>query len=202
MLVVALLLAGTDFPVYGAAAKKGSPEEVLEKYYKMVNDGDLLTPEGWEHAAKLFVRQSRAPNDEVIFITTKFPFGNGPMDVDGDHAVAYQKWVDDIGTVDSIFRYHRPPKEELQIEGIIRVFRLIRTGTHWEITPDGKSEKELNGPMEWRIEGSLTVRSTSREAAIHYLADKRDEIADPIVRKNADRTLAILKGLPAPRTHI
>jgi hypothetical protein len=112
-LVIACLLAGTDFPVYGAAAEKGSPEEVLEKYYKMVNDGDLLTPEGWERAAKLFIRQNPAPQDQLIFVTTKFPLGNGPIELNGDHAVAYQKWVDDIGSIDSAFRFHPPPKANL-----------------------------------------------------------------------------------------
>jgi hypothetical protein len=45
------------------------------------------------------------------------------MDGNADHAVAYQKWVDDIGTIDAIFRYHPPPKGNLQVEGIIRTFR-------------------------------------------------------------------------------
>ena len=202
VILAALLLAGTDASTLGVTAKKGSPEEVLDRYYKMVNDGVLLTSEGWAHAAKLFVRQNPEPNDELIFVTTKFPLGNGPMDVNGDHAVAYQKWVDDIGSIDSAFRYHPPPKESLQVEGIIRIFRLVLTEKHWELASDGKSEKEINGPEEWRMEGVLNVRLASREAAIRFLTEKRDEIADPVVRKNADRTLAILNGLPVPRTHI
>jgi hypothetical protein len=56
--------------------------------------------------------------------------------------------------------------------------------------------------MEWRMEGSMTVRSASREAAIRCLTEKRDEIADSVVKENVDRTLAILKGLPVPPTHI
>ncbi len=124
------------------------------------------------------------------------------MDVNGDHAVAYQKWVDDIGSVDSVFRYHPPPKENLQVEGIIRIFRLVLTGKHWEFASDGKSEKEINEPVAWRMEGALNARLASREAAIRFLTEKRDEIADPVVRKNADRTLVILNGLPVPRTHI
>jgi hypothetical protein len=200
--VIALFSTGLAPSLVGATAKKGSPDEALDKYYKMVNDGDLLTPEGWVRAAKLFVRQSAASKDGVIFVTTKFPLGNGPMDVNGDHAVSYQKWVDNIGTIDAVFRFHPPPKENLEVEGIMRIFRLVLTGKHWELAHDGRGEKELNGPIEWRIEGSMTLRSTSREAVIRYLTEKRDEIADPIVRKNVDRTLSILKGLPAPRTHI
>jgi hypothetical protein len=201
-MVSALLLSGADIPVHGLTAKQGSPDEVLDRYYKMVNDGALLRSEGWVQAAKLFVRQNPAPSDGVIFVTTKFPLGSGPMDGNADHAVAYQKWVDDIGTIDAIFRYHPPPKGNLQVEGIIRTFRLVLTGKHWELAPEGKSEREIDGPMEWRMEGSMTVRSASREAAIRCLTEKRDEIADPVVKENVDRTLAILKGLPVPPTHI
>lgn len=201
-IVISLALTAAVRTGRGSKAEKGSPDEALDHYFRMINDGVLLTPEGWKKAAELFVRESPAPNDDVIFVTTKFPLGNGPMDVNGSQAAAYEKWVDDIGTIDSAFRYHPPPKHRLEVEGVIRTYRLVLTERHWEIGADGLSEHEVTGPPEWRIEGSLSVRSASREAAIRYVIERRDKMTDLAIRNNADRTIAILKRLPTPRTHI
>ena len=198
--LIALLLLGAAILVYGTEPKHGSPDEALDRFYKLINDGALLTNDGWRQAAKMFERQAARPDDEMIFVVTKFPLGNGPMDVNGDRAVAYQKWVDDIGTIDSKFRYHAP-KADPEIEGVIRVFKLVRTETYWGLRADGRLE-EVHGPPEWRIQGSLTARTTSRAAAIRYLTQKRDEATDPTLKANAQKTIAILKGLPKRRTHI
>ena len=200
-LVVCLLLQAVMIPVHGTEPKKGSPEEVLDRFFKMINDGELLSRDGWRRAAKMFERQSSGPDKEVIFVVTKFPRVNGPLDVKGDRAVAEQKWVDDVGSIDSRLRYHPPPKEDLDVEGVIRVVRLVHTGEHWELAADSRLE-EIKGPPEWRIEGSLTARTASREAAIQYLTSRRDEVTDPALKANAERTVAILRGLPKRRTHI
>ena len=180
----------------------GSPEEVLDKYYKMVNDGDLLTRDGWNRAARLFVKTNPRPKDEGIFVITGFPLGNGPMTVKGDQAEADQKWVDTLGTIDSAFRFHPPPKAQQEFEFTMFVFHLVRTEKHWQILADGISEKEVSGPPEWRIEESPSIRWASRKAAIRYVTEMRDKTTDPAIRDNADETIAKLKGLPAPRTHI
>ena len=180
----------------------GSPDEVLDKYFKMINDGDLLKQDGWKKAAALFVHQSLGPKDDVIFVTTSFPLGNGPMTVKGDQAEADEKWVDDLGTIDSALRYYPEAKPQFEVEGTIHVFRLVRTEKYWQILPGGISEKELSGPPQWRMEGSPTMRWASKDAAIRYVIHLRDKTADPAIKTNADRTLAKLKRLPAPRRHI
>jgi hypothetical protein len=181
---------------------KGSPDEVLDKYFKMINDGELLTPDGWKKSANLFVHPKPRAKDDSIFVTTKFPLGNGPMSVRGDQAEADEKWVDDLGTIDSALRYVPEPKPQFEVEGPMHIFHLVRTEKHGQILAGGISEKEVSGPPQWRIEGSPTIRWASREAAIRYLIAMRDKTADPAIKNNAVRTLARLKRLPAPRTHI
>jgi hypothetical protein len=198
---VACLFLLAAISVQATEPAKGSPEESLDRFYKLINDGALLTPIGWRRAAKMFERESARPDEEVIYVVTGFPLGNGPMDVSGDQAVAYQKWVDDVGTIDSKFHFHTPPKEELELEGVIRIFRLVHTGRHWDLTADNRLE-EIDGPIVWRLEGSLTTRMASRGAAIRYLNKKLDVITDPTLKANAERTIAILKGLPKRKTHI
>lgn len=200
-LVVCWLLLAVAIPVQAIEPKKGSPEEALDRFYRLINDGALLTRDGWTRGAKMFERQSSRPAEEVIFVVTGFPLGNGPMDTKGDRAVAYQKWVDDVGAIDSKYRFHPPPKEEVEVEGVIHIFNLVHTGKHWELGADGRLGA-VNGPVEWRLEGSLTTRTASRAATIRYLTKKRDEITDLALRANAERTIAILRGLPKRRTHI
>lgn len=200
-LISCSLLLTVWITVHAVEPKPASPEEALDNFYKMINKGALLTPSGWKRASTMFERESVRPDKEIIFVVTEFPLGNGPMGVKGDRAVAYQKWVDDVGSIDSKFQYHPPPKENREVEGVIRVFSLVRTATHWELTNDNRL-KEINGPMEWRIEGSLTARTSSRAAAIQYLTRKLNEIGDPTLKANAERTISILKGLPQRRSHI
>ena len=196
-----LFLLGAAISARATEPAKGSPEETLDAFYKLINNGALLTPDGWRRAARMFERESARPDEQVIFVVTRFPLGNGPMDVSGDRAVAYQKWVDDVGTIDSKFRYHSPPKEEREVEGVIRVVRLVRTAKHWELAVDNRVE-EINGPIQWRIEGALTARTASRAAAIRYLTGKYEKSTDPALKANAEKTIAILKGLPKRKTHI
>jgi hypothetical protein len=168
----------------------------------MINDGELLTPDGWKKSANLFVHPKSRAKDDSIFVTTKFPLGNGPMSVTGDQAEADQKWVDDLGTVDSALRYVPEPKPQFEVEGTMHIFRLLRTEKHWKILADGISEREVLGPPQWRIEGSPTIRWASKDAVIRYVIEMRGKTTDPVIKNNADRTLAKLRRLPTPRTHI
>lgn len=200
--VMAFALALTVAPLAGRVYRppRGSPDEVLDRYFKMINDGALLTPEGWKRAATLFVHRSPAPRDETILVTTEYPLGNGPMSINGNRAEAWEKWVDDLGSIDSKLRYKPPARSDAEF--VLRIYKLVLTDKHWETGEDGTSLKEVTGSQKWRIEGSLTVRSASKEAAIRYVTEMRDSALDPVVRTNADKTIGILKRLPAARTHI
>jgi hypothetical protein len=198
-ILITLAFGATTLLSQGFRPPKGSPDEVLDKYFKMINDGELLTPDGWKKSASLFVHPRSRAKDDSIFVTTRFPLRNGPMVVRGDRAEADQKWVDPLGTIDSEFRFH-PEKAQPEVEGNIFIFRLVRTEKYWQILTDG-SEKEVSGTPEWRIEGSPTIRWASRDAVIRYVIAMRDKTADPAIKNNATRTLAILKRLPAPGTH-
>jgi hypothetical protein len=200
--IVAFLLIAVTSAGQHYKPPRGSPDEVLDKYYAMINEGALLTPEGWEKAAALFVYQSPAPRNATIFVTTEFPIGNGPMSTKGTHAEAWEKWVDDLGTIDSTLCFHAPPKPAVPLEGVFHILKLVRTDKRWKIGANGQSEEEVTEVPEWRIEGSLESRSVSREAAIRWLKQMRETTSDPDLAANATKTIAILGRLPAPRGHI
>jgi hypothetical protein len=49
-----------------------------------------------------------------------------------------------------------------------------------------------SGSTEWRIEGPVPEPVVTVDAAIRYVTVLRGNTADPIIRKNVDRTLAAL----------
>src|SRR5260370_24359742 len=95
------------------------------------------------------------------------------------------------GQIDSSVHY-TPPDTRFAKEGVM--YNLVPTDKHWEFEPDGRTLKEVTGPLEWRCKDTpgaaiyLTV-----ESAIRYVKKVRDKSSDPTIKKNADKTLAILK---------
>jgi hypothetical protein len=177
-----------------------SPDRVLTRYLKMINDGDLLTKEGWQKACPSFVELSPYSSQSTISVTTRFPSAMGTISVKGDHAEADVKWVDPIGEIDESLKYHPPPKTEA--EGTIFVFNLALSERHCEVLQDGTLIHNVVGTRQWRIDGPLTTRAASREATIRFLNEQHDLSADPVIKKNAEESIAILKRLPARRKHI
>jgi len=76
-------------------------------------------------------------------------------------------------------------------------FRLVFTHKHAELGPKGEVLRRSYGPAEWKIADAPKMRFATFQAAVAY-AKIRDASKDPRIRKNADRTPAILKrqGLP------
>jgi hypothetical protein len=73
----------------------------------------------------------------------------------------------------------------------IFVFNLVLSDKHWQIGTDG-SAKMLEGPLAWRVENTSYEPFISLDAAIRYVIQRRDKTTDPVLKKNAAGTLAVL----------
>jgi hypothetical protein len=51
------------------------------------------------------------------------------------------------------------------------------------------------GLGDWKIEGPQRLRTATIPGVIRYLMEMRDQSDDPVVRRNADKTIAALKRL-------
>jgi hypothetical protein len=124
----ALLVAMLVVIVAGSEAQtpqaQGSPKEVIEKYLKLVQDGALLTSEGWNRVSALFSSPSPLPEGGVIFVTSKHG-GVGEVWVHGNRAEVHDAWWDPLGSIDSSLRYAPPPKAASN--GNIGVYHLVLT---------------------------------------------------------------------------
>jgi hypothetical protein len=155
----------------------------------MVANGDLLTFEGWDRVNALFSAPNPEPKDNTIFVTTKHHSVSERW-IKGNRAEVQDGWWDPLGSFDSALRYI--PNSKTGTDGNIGVYHLILTDKHWEHGADG-SAKEVTGPLHWKIDGPLTRRWTTVEAAIRYVTQMRDKSSDALVKQNADKTIEILQ---------
>jgi hypothetical protein len=169
-----------------------SPKEVVKEFWKMDAAGGRLTDEGWRAADRFFVRPIEPPKGKTVCV-----FDHG-------FSVSFERIKDDTAevVVDTPGRVWKiDPKMRLGICGSDQgkefwVTKLVLTGKHWEFAPDRRTLMEVSGAPEWRLEREGNYVYVTREIAIQYLSQIRDNTTDPIVKRNSERTLAILRQRP------
>ena len=73
-------------------------------------------------------------------------------------------------------------------------FRMIYTNKHREIASNGEVAETI-GPWQWKIEGPQQDRWTTVARAIEYVEQVKDKSDAPVLKRNADKTIAALKRL-------
>lgn len=172
--ITALLLC---CPWHSSSAKKrkvsdGRPTSaVVVEFRKLIREGALLNPSGWQQAARLFEGADPFPADGSIHVMSAAGIV-GETQSDDSSAEVQSKWDDSYGTVDSRMRYILPKERTC---GSISIYHLAKVrGT-------------------WKIKGRLTTRLAAIGPAIVYVTAVRDKTKNSVVRKNAIKTLVILK---------
>ena len=169
-----------SFKPFPKAAERKATERVVSRFEKLILHGELLTPEGWDRASKLFVHAEPYPQDGEISVIWTGTSAIGEDWVRGDWAQVETKWNDWYGTIDSSLRFKSDINGRMPT---IETYSLVLV--HPQLGVDG----------EWKIEGPLKARSADIPAAIRYVEKMRDQSADPEIRRNANRTIAALTRL-------
>ena len=169
-------------------------ERVVRQYEKLIADGALLTPEGWKKTSGIFGRSNPYPENGEVQLTSQAGL-IGEVWVRGDRAEVERKWTDFSGSIDSDLRY-KPAVPTIDVVPAIYDYSLEFTNRHVEIE-EGGSTSEVMGPWGWKIEGPQSERWATVEKAIIYVRKMRDKSDDPAIKKNANKTIAILKRLKA-----
>lgn len=184
-----LVLAVLDTTAQAPQAQGKSPKEVVEQYAHMMADGSLLTAEGWNKANQLFVRPSPPPRDQDILVTSR----PGPPDerlVKGNRAEVDEWGIYNLGKIDSRLRYKPSPKNS---DWVVYSYQLILTDKHWEMGADGSPIREVTGAWQWKFDATQSLRRATVDAALRYVQQVHDATTDPVIRKNANLTLAVLR---------
>lgn len=172
------------------ASQEQSPKELVERYWRLETNGERLTTQGWNKLDVLRVRPSPPAQKKVIIVVSPDFSVWDPM-FDGSKATV-NVGLRIFGEISPDMRFTKNSTTAIK-EG--RLFTLARTSKHWEVGPDGKSLHEVTGPSEWRIDELGGKIWLNVRTATTYVVDKRGKTNDPVVKKNADGTLAILKRL-------
>ena len=193
--VILTLFLGVTLAYAQVPKSHAKPTElVITRYERLIAEGALLTPEGWQRASQLFDRSNAYPKNGVIFlISTGAYVGEGW--VKGDRAEVESKWNDFFGTIDSALRY-KSPTPDLGSIVMFEVFPMVFLRNDEK----GGSAAEISGG-QWKIASPLTHRSTTIDRAIGFVQTQRDKSNDPNIRTNADKTITILKRLKGWRCH-
>jgi len=172
----------------------GKPtERVVIQYEKLVAKGAFLTPGGWKKAGNLYSELGVFPrNGKISLMSTGGAVGE--ISMRGDKAEVETKWTDFFGTIDSALRYEAP-KTDVPVTMTVYVFRLVYTNKHRETGKNGEITREESGPWEWKIEQPQITRWATVNRAIEYVRMMRDKTGDPLIKQNANKTLAALKRL-------
>jgi hypothetical protein len=182
--------------LHGAASqqsKRLKPTELLvRRYDKLVNEGALLTPEGWNKSSSLWTSSDPYPQNGEI-VVEHLGGAIGEDWVKDNRAQLETKWEDMYGRIDSTLRYKPevPGNEPIMMGRMIALVCIDsgRNNTSNTLIADTRCAGE------WKLEGPQRSRAASVAAALKYVTEMRDKTADLAIRKNANRTIEILKRL-------
>jgi hypothetical protein len=186
-LLIGLLAASSQTP----KEQLKPTEQVVTEYLRLVANGTLLKSDGWKKTGKLFDVWNASPPDQTIHLMGMGILGE-QWGKDG-RAYVETKWADDMGSIDPMLRYSPRAGPPVSMTGY--GFYLVFTNQHREIGTDGKTQTEVIGPSEWKIEGPMTWRTATVETALAYVSKRRDKTSDLKVRRNAEKTIKTLQGL-------
>lgn len=196
-----------------APASPKSPKEVLQAYRKMDAEGERLTASGWYATARFFVKPGRRPQHYVLaVIESERVTDPDPWFKGGSNRVQLGVACSEVGQIDASGRFTTlvapsligPSGRSLGLPGtpqihgpaaIVRIYDLVLTNTRWEFGLRREGLREVKGPPEWRIVTFELEPVVTVKAAVRYLEQLRDESSSEIIKKNADKSIAILRRL-------
>lgn len=159
------------------------PKTVIENYLRMAESGLLLSDDGWREAGKLFIHPSPPADDRIVVVTER---GNiNESWTKGERAEEAVSGYDFLGRMDSTLKFVSAPKSSFYKTTILYHLVLV--------------EGDLNGKdgKQWRIENPQGPRWVTVSGLVQYLAEKKKTTKDPILRRQAEETLSILKKYQA-----
>jgi hypothetical protein len=194
VLVVLVPVASTAAQTSKTERKLNETELVVRKYEKFILNGALLTPNGWKEAGKLFEKSNSYPRHGDIVLETVAVLGETSRTANS--AEVETKWTDEMGTVDSRFRYKSaatPGRPEATMT--VFLYKLVYTNKHQELGANGEVLRETTGDWEWKIAGPQTDRVTTTQRAMAYLIVLRDKSQDAALTQRLNKTIAKLAQL-------
>lgn len=167
---------------------------VVEGLWNSASSGELLSPEGWQRATSMrYFTQSATPPKDSGFRVVNNRYWITNISHENDKLLIPVETVE-LGRIDSALRFVPTRQDNPDFYAYRMVYGATPKGM-W--TSDGKKLMKQTvtntGPKQWRIEGQLTYRWATVNAAIRYILETQDKSKDPVLRGNAEKTLETLR---------
>jgi hypothetical protein len=173
-IILALVASGLVIPPrHLAVAQELSAKDLVMRFCELDSQGAQLTPDGWERVAAMFVAPG-APHHDRIMVVRDFDITR-PVPQDGK--IGFIVYYKPLGLIDPEARF-TPLPHDAEVRGAMFG---IKSSAH--------------GSPEWRLEGPVPEPNLKLNAAIRHVTELRANAKDNTIRKNADRTLYMLKRL-------
>jgi len=191
------LIGNPGFP-QKSAKKSSPPSAVVSDFINLELKGTRLLSGGWRTAAPLFVRSGPPPSnpniqivsDEYEMVVRTISPTKARVDFDFTHF---------YGGLDPTLHFVRPaelgPDGGLVKDGLSVSLTLVLVETYAQLEPGGEAPREMVTAPTWRIETFQAGVLLDLPAAVRYVTQMREKTTDPVTKKNADATLAILGTL-------
>jgi len=164
---------------------------IVEQFLKMETEGGRENAEGWETARKYFVHSSPfVPKKTVLLIDKDYTVWKPVTIAAGSTSVTVD--IEPIGHIGPDLRFSTPTRRYYKS---FMDFKLVLVNKRWERDANGV-DREINEPSpRWLIDKPDDSLTLNVRAAIQYISRQRDSTDDPIIKRNADQTIAKLKNL-------
>lgn len=152
-----------------------SPKDVVDQFVKLDVKGERLSPEGWHRADALFAKPSQPPHTKTVMVIARHYAVSGDA---GEADTTFSFGYEEIGRIDAVSLIFVSLNNGIEARSF-QTYRVVQS--------------DVNHPSEWKIDGiQPPAMHLTAEAAIRYVTVMRAKTADPMIKKNADRTLAKL----------
>jgi len=185
------------FAPHAASSQTKSPKEAVTIFWTAEIRGARLTSEGWYRAADFFAACPSPPSPTSAIHVVSPDFTVDTPVIQGKKTTVFLG-TEEFGTIDADLRFerfHPPPAPDHGpvLAGLWFKYDLILSSTHW-VFAAGELQ-EVDGAAEWRMDGFQRDIDLDLDTAVRYVTDSRDKSGSAAIKRNADKTLAILKGL-------
>jgi hypothetical protein len=164
------------------------PRDVLQKFCELDAQGKQMTPSGWEEIAALFTQPKSARRDRIV-VVRDFVVSRPALTI--DRAEFYVEYIY-LGQLDpSLLLFSRGPGQPSSPVKVRDGFYLVRTQKGSTAGQSGAAPERATAT--WLIQGAPPDPHLTPDAAIRYVTELRNKATDELAKKNASKTLIILK---------
>lgn len=178
---ISILVVAICAAVARAQSGSAAPTQVVEAFLKFETQGGRLTPGGWQKGNSFFSRPVESPKKMSVVLASK-NYSVDEISVTGIKAEVNTGY-DELGRIDPELRF-TPPDPRYMKHGVL--LHLVRN----EVPPESHADAKSSG---WKIDDPPGFLFLFPDAAVRYVDHVRTDTKDPQIRKNAEKTIAILK---------